>query len=301
MGSGKKFIPIYIVHSWGDCMIKIQSSMNIRDAWGKAFGIDTAHPVASESDKTLGTPWTHTTYGDRVKRIETLFLGEPPDKGLKHGWYGGRDGQYAFSNAPNTALLMWKFFKSFYTPGLTVSITNAAADTTSRSVRVEGKVTYDGPLDQVTVKVELLGLSHRDASAAQVNPADGTFVFISEGGLQDNTYYRPLVTAKDAGNEQVTALGSPVALGNPPDPRRGLRIDNVAVTTKCADLTGTARDDSGLVSVDVQIDGKNWMPAVINHETWTYKVCGLAPGSTRSPSGPWTRRPSTSSRPPHSS
>lgn len=274
MGSGKKFIPIYIVHSSADCMLKIKSSENIRDAWGKAFEIDTTHPVASESGETLGTPWTHATYGDQGKRIETLFL----DK-LPHGWYGGRaDGEYSYPNAPNTALLMWKFFKSFYPPSLTVSITNAAADQANHIVRVEGRVTDDGPLDRVTVKVELLGKSHQDAREAPVNPANGTFVFTSESGLPDNTYYRPLVTAKDAGNEQVTALGSPVALGTPSDKPPVVTIDNVAVDKDCADLTGTARDDAGLDSVDVRIDGKNWMPAVINHETWTYKVCGLAPG-----------------------
>jgi poly(hydroxyalkanoate) depolymerase family esterase len=279
MGGGKKFIPIYIVHSYGDCMLKIQASKNIRDAWGKEFGIDTANPTASESGETLGTAWTHTTYGDSSKRIETLFVGAPPSDGPNHGWYGGRgDGKYTFPNAPNTALLMWNFFKSFYSPTLTVSITNAAADSTNHSVRVEGKVTNACPPGAVTVTVELLGRSHRDASAATVNPADGTFVFTSESGLQDNTYYRPQVTAKDVCNQQSTALGSPVALGNPTDKPPVLTIDNVLVDKDCADLTGTARDVAGLDSVNVRIDGKNWMPAVINHETWTYKVCGLAPG-----------------------
>ncbi len=80
MGSGKKFIPIYIVHSYGDCMLKIQASKNIRDAWGKEFGIDTANPTASESGETLGTAWTHTTYGDSSKRIETLFVGGAPQR-----------------------------------------------------------------------------------------------------------------------------------------------------------------------------------------------------------------------------
>ena len=300
MGTEKRFIPIYIVHSYGDCMIKIKSSENIRDAWGQAFGIDTANPATPpENGETLGTPWTHATYQESnnpSKRIETLFLGTPPDKGLPHGWYGGRDGDYGFSNAPNTAELMWKFFKSFYPPGLAVSITNAAADRATSSVRVDGGVTDTCPLGAVKVTVELLGKSPQTAKEGTVNP-DGTFVFTSGSGLPDNTYYRPQVTARDACNQQVTVLGSPVALGNPPDPPPVVRISNIDVKRDCAELTGTARDDAGLVSVDVQIDGKNWMSAVINNETWTCKVCGLAPGRTRRSSGPWTRLASSRSHP----
>lgn len=281
MGSGKKCTPIYIVHSYGDCMLKIQSSKNLRDTWGKAFGIDTANATASESGEA-GTPWTHTTYQDPSnpsKRIETLFLGTPPDQGYNHGWYGGRgDGKYTFPNAPNTALLMWKFFKSFYPPGLTVSIMNAAADSTSRSIRVEGKLTDACQQGQVTVTVELLGKSPQAAQAATVNP-DLTFVFTSGSALPDNTYYRPRVTAKDACNQQVTVLGSPVALGTSPDKPPVVRISNILADKDCANLTGTAHDDAGLVSVDVQIDGKSWMPAAINNETWTCKACGLAPGT----------------------
>ena len=39
--------------------------------------------------------------------VEPLFV-----EGLPHGWYGDRDGKYAFSNAPDSARLAWEFFKS---------------------------------------------------------------------------------------------------------------------------------------------------------------------------------------------
>lgn len=99
----------FIIHSTADCVVKVHAAENIRNAWGKAFGIDTNNPIASCSGVTKGTPWTHKKYGgpDGNTVVETLFV-----DGLKHGWYGGRDGQFAFSNAPNTAQLAWEFFKA---------------------------------------------------------------------------------------------------------------------------------------------------------------------------------------------
>jgi poly(hydroxyalkanoate) depolymerase family esterase len=109
MGEEKRPVPILIIHSTGDCEVNIRASENIRDAWGKAFGVDTASPVLSVSGVTEGTPWSHNRYGarDGGTVVETLFV-----EGLPHGWYGGRDGKFAFSNAPDTAQLAWEFFKS---------------------------------------------------------------------------------------------------------------------------------------------------------------------------------------------
>ena len=36
--------------------------------------------------------------------------------GLKHGWYGDGDAQFAFSNAPDTTQLVWEFFKAHPMP-----------------------------------------------------------------------------------------------------------------------------------------------------------------------------------------
>jgi poly(hydroxyalkanoate) depolymerase family esterase len=109
MGQEKRPVPILIIHSTGDCVVNIRASENIRDTWGKAFGVDTASPVLSVSGVTEGTHWSHSRYGERDGGtvVETLFV-----EGLPHGWYGGRDGKFAFSNAPDTAQLAWEFFQS---------------------------------------------------------------------------------------------------------------------------------------------------------------------------------------------
>src|SRR5262249_3015834 len=49
MGREKRPVPILIIHSTDDCEVNIRASENIRDAWGKAFGVDTASPVLSVS------------------------------------------------------------------------------------------------------------------------------------------------------------------------------------------------------------------------------------------------------------
>src|SRR5271157_296365 len=112
-------VPIFIIQSEADQTVKFQYAENIRDSWGKAFGVDMQHPISSESGETKGTSWTHTKYGrgpDGNTVVETLIIHPRPDGGLKQGWYGGGDGQCAFSNAPNTAQLAWEFFKTHPLP-----------------------------------------------------------------------------------------------------------------------------------------------------------------------------------------
>lgn len=108
MGAEKRPVPLLVVHSTGDCVVKIRAAENLRDAWGLAFGVDTARPIAVESGVAKGTRWTRARYGAAPDAtvIETLFL-----DGLPHGWYGGRAGDYAFANAPDTAQLAWEFFR----------------------------------------------------------------------------------------------------------------------------------------------------------------------------------------------
>jgi poly(3-hydroxybutyrate) depolymerase len=109
MGREKRPVPLLVIHSTDDCAVNIRAGENLRDSWGTAFGVDTAHPVSSDSGVTQGTRWTHARYGarDGGTVVETLFV-----EGLPHGWYGDRDGKYAFSNAPDSAQLAWEFFKS---------------------------------------------------------------------------------------------------------------------------------------------------------------------------------------------
>ncbi len=109
MDDGERPVPILIIHSTGDCVVNIRASENIRDSWGRALGVDASRPVRSNSGVTEDTPWTHARYGgtDGETVVETLVV-----EGLPHGWYGGRDGKYAFSHAPDTAQLAWEFFQS---------------------------------------------------------------------------------------------------------------------------------------------------------------------------------------------
>jgi len=109
MGANKRPVPIFIIQSKDDETVNFHYAENIRDSWGKAFAVDTQHPISSESGVTKDTPWTYEKYKgpDGNTAVETLFL-----KGLKHGWYGDGEGQFAFSNAPDTAQLAWDFFKA---------------------------------------------------------------------------------------------------------------------------------------------------------------------------------------------
>jgi len=124
-------VPIFIIQSEADETVNFHYAENIRDSWGKAFGVNTQHPVSPpESGETKGTAWAHAKYGTgpdgNTVVVETLFFHRRPDGGLKHGWYGGRDGEikpphfqlgvFAFSNAPNTAQLAWEFFKAHPRP-----------------------------------------------------------------------------------------------------------------------------------------------------------------------------------------
>jgi poly(hydroxyalkanoate) depolymerase family esterase len=133
MGANKWPVPILIIQSEADETVNPRYAANIRDSWGKVFGVDTQIPVSPPvSDTTKGTPWTHAKYGRSPEGntvVETLFLHPRPDgQGLKHGWYGDGDAQFAFSNAPDTARLVWEFFKAHPMPPKPPS-SRSAADT----------------------------------------------------------------------------------------------------------------------------------------------------------------------------
>ncbi|MCU0537029.1 MAG: hypothetical protein MUD14_24345, partial [Hydrococcus sp. Prado102] len=112
--NAKRIVPLMAIHSQDDCTVNIKASQNIRDSflrlWGQNWGLARGIEVMQESGVTKGTAWNHEKYyldSPQATILETLFL-----KGLPHGWYGDRNGKYAFSNAPDTTLLVWNFFKS---------------------------------------------------------------------------------------------------------------------------------------------------------------------------------------------
>ena len=77
MGPHKRPVPIFIIQSKDDQTVNFQYAENIRDSWGKAFGVDTQQPISSpKSGDTKGTPWTHAKFGgpDGNTVVETLFL-----------------------------------------------------------------------------------------------------------------------------------------------------------------------------------------------------------------------------------
>ena len=116
MGTNKRPVPIFVIQSEADTVVNARYAENIRDSWGKAFGVNTQTPVSPPvSDTTKDTPWTHTKYGkglDGNTVVETLILHRRPDGGLDHGWYGDGKAKYAFPNAPDTARFVWDFFKA---------------------------------------------------------------------------------------------------------------------------------------------------------------------------------------------
>lgn len=126
MDGRMRTVPIFIIQSEADQFVKPKFAETIRDSWEKVFKVDSQHPISSEDGVTRGTAWTHKKYADPDGNIvvETLILHPRSDGGLKHGWYGGRDGEikppffqsFAFSQAPNTAQLAWDFSKPIPAP-----------------------------------------------------------------------------------------------------------------------------------------------------------------------------------------
>lgn len=125
LGAGARAVPLMVVHSDADETVNIRAAHNLRDSWGRCFGIDTDHPRSRTSGVTLGTPWVHSSYGRSAQEglVETLII---EDKG--HGWYGGNPGPYSYPEAPDVSRRIWDFFRR--QPGLpakTVDSSSAGA------------------------------------------------------------------------------------------------------------------------------------------------------------------------------
>jgi poly(hydroxyalkanoate) depolymerase family esterase len=114
MGANKRAVPILVIQSEADTAVNPRYAENIRDSWGMAFGINTQSPASSVDGATKGTSWTYKKFAvaDGKTVVETLTLHRRPYGGLDHGWYGDGKAQYAFPDAPDTAKLVWEFFKA---------------------------------------------------------------------------------------------------------------------------------------------------------------------------------------------
>ncbi|HMB73207.1 MAG TPA: PHB depolymerase family esterase [Gammaproteobacteria bacterium] len=106
MGARKRQVPLLVVHAADDPVISSTAAEHIRDSWGLCFAIDTTSPVWSRSGEDRGTVWENRRYrcGDSGGLIETLLLDHS-----QHGWYGGRDGRYGFTDAPDVSRRVWAF------------------------------------------------------------------------------------------------------------------------------------------------------------------------------------------------
>ncbi len=108
MGARKRLVPVFVAHSHDDRTVGIRAGENLRDSWGRCFGIETG-----KGDRLAGrhgeATWEHASYRDANGNpaIQTLFLHGPG-----HGWYGGSPGPYSFPEAPDVAALSWRFFRA---------------------------------------------------------------------------------------------------------------------------------------------------------------------------------------------
>lgn len=107
LGDNPRTVPLNIIHSQNDQTVDIQSAKNLRDSWAQCFGIDLNRGSQVEQGETGNTDWQQTQYlnGSDHSRIETLFLSGPG-----HGWYGGKPGDFSFTEAPDISRLIWTFF-----------------------------------------------------------------------------------------------------------------------------------------------------------------------------------------------
>jgi poly(3-hydroxybutyrate) depolymerase len=98
-----------VVHATGDRIINVATASRVQESWAKSFPVEAAKPSWSKSSKTNGTSWEHRRYtdGSGNTALETVLLDHD-----EHGWYGGRDGKYGFSNAPDVSAMIWRFFAS---------------------------------------------------------------------------------------------------------------------------------------------------------------------------------------------
>ncbi len=107
LGSDPRAVPLKIIHSQNDQTVDIQSARNLRDSWAQCFGINLKGRTQTEQGRAGNTDWQLTQYlnGNNNSMIETLFLSGPG-----HGWYGGKPGDFSYTDAPDISQSIWEFF-----------------------------------------------------------------------------------------------------------------------------------------------------------------------------------------------
>lgn len=113
LGDYNRAVPLKIIHSHNDQTVDIQSARNLRDSWARCFDINLKIDKQTKQGKTAGTEWELNRYrkGSDRSILQTLFLSGPG-----HGWYGGKPGEFSFTEAPDISSQIWKFFDTHRLP-----------------------------------------------------------------------------------------------------------------------------------------------------------------------------------------
>jgi len=109
MARRKRRVPLLIVHSTGDPVINVSAAEKLQQSWASSFAVEMSKPIWSRSGRTRGTAWVHKRFRceDGSPLLETLLLDHQG-----HGWYGGRDGKFGFTDAPDVSKTIWRFFQA---------------------------------------------------------------------------------------------------------------------------------------------------------------------------------------------
>jgi poly(hydroxyalkanoate) depolymerase family esterase len=118
--------PLLIVQSIEDRTVGPKCACDLRDAWIKSQNIIPSRETRAHTDQPYVDRWPSNHQWDMslYRRsdggcaLATFWLHQGP-----HGWYGGRQGAYSVTDAPNTAELIWWFFEQTADSGSSVSPT----------------------------------------------------------------------------------------------------------------------------------------------------------------------------------
>ncbi len=117
-----RIIPLLVIHSNNDTVVKQPAGSNIRDAHISLYNANSS-AIESESCSDDGITCTHKKYADDNGNIvvETFFFngavsGSPSGKG--HYWGGDDSGNWAYSKGPSSSQAAWEFFSRHTLDGL---------------------------------------------------------------------------------------------------------------------------------------------------------------------------------------
>lgn len=287
MGTRKRLVPVFTVHSEDDCSVWICSSKNIRDSFGIAFGFDTNTPIATDTGSKDGISWTHKKYGTLEgypSNAEAFFVSgtdsNPGNCGNGHCWMGGADsGSWCMNEGPDISLKIWDFFANHAKTGnrppdltinsvtahtdLTITVTGSATDPDGTIDRLDIRFTGDNPVGSVDIT------SHMD-------PSTGDFSYTTPA-LSNGFWYTPQATAFDDQGAVTEVTGDPVEVGNAAP---NVVIDHAGSSGDTITVDITATDSGSVTSVEVKIGSDPWAGAM--HQggnAWRFTGSGYADGT----------------------